>query len=168
MGIPTAPSFSICCETASEACFPALLWSRRRQQCQQSNLIAFALAIPLSRNFPGLCLTLLAEQSCRGQPAELTLASRGLQGFPALGSSLGNPEGQVISIVSSPPTWKASQSPGCQHPLCGTSGPHVDCYWLLGAKPYRIDPPFLLGHSPGGISLSSFSPSSDVSQGRSH
>lgn len=29
--------------------------------------------------------------------------------------------------------------------------------WFLGVEPHRRDPPFLLGHSPGGIPLSSFS-----------
>lgn len=57
-----------------------------------------------SCTFPRLLLTLWRQWPCRGQPAELSRASLGLQDFPALGSSPGNPEGQVIAIASSPST----------------------------------------------------------------
>lgn len=138
MGIPAAPSFSIRCDTGSEVCFLTLLWSPRLQQCQQSNLIAFALAVPFSRTFPGLFLTLLPQQSCRGQPAALTLASLGLQDFPPLGSSLGNPEGQVISIVSSPSTADLESLPAL---------------WLPAPILWHFRPPRGLLLAPGGQAI---------------
>lgn len=77
--------------------------------------------------FPSLPVTgphppgpaVLRRSACRADPG-LSAA-----GFP---SSSAVPRVRPLLLSHLPPrlTWKDSRPCGCQHPLCGTTGPHVD------------------------------------------
>ena len=121
-----------------------------------SLLLNLPMTTPLSRpsNLAEVCLW----RELASQPA----------GFPRTRQLLGQTQksGHYHCLIlfhsplgRTPQPYARRGQHSCQHPLRGATSPHVDWPWTVGAELYRKDPPFLLGHSPGRIPLSSFLPS---------